>query len=135
MKMQRMVCGVLALSLAGGSLHIPMAHAALVGTEQVVAAVSQGQAGDEARERLATLLARDDIAAALQGHGVDIAQAQARVERLSDAEALQMAGQLDELPAGGNNVVGAIVFIFLVLLVTDLLGLTDIFPFVNKSRR
>lgn len=135
MKMQPMLCGVLALSLAGGSLHIPMAHAALVSTEQAVATVGQSQAGDEARERLAALLARDDIAAALQGHGVDIAQARVRVERLSDAEALQMAGQIDELPAGGNSVVGAIVFIFLVLLITDLLGLTDVFPFVKKSRR
>jgi hypothetical protein len=38
--------------------------------------------------------------------------------------------------AGGVTswVVGAILIIFLVLLITDLLGLTDVFPFVKKSR-
>jgi hypothetical protein len=46
----------------------------------------------------------------------------------------EIAGQLDQLPAGQSAigaVVGAILIIFLVLLVTDLLGLTNVFPFVN----
>jgi UPF0716 family protein affecting phage T7 exclusion len=41
------------------------------------------------------------------------------------------------MPAGGDAlgvVVGAAVLIFLILLVTDILGLTDIFPFVKKHR-
>jgi len=45
---------------------------------------------------------------------------------------------VDTAPAGQNAVgiiVGAIVLIFIILLVTDLLGLTDIFPFVKKSKR
>jgi hypothetical protein len=47
---------------------------------------------------------------------------------------------LDELPAGEGAgaigvIVGAILIIFLVLLVTDLLGLTDVFPFVKKKAR
>jgi hypothetical protein len=47
----------------------------------------------------------------------------------------EIAGQLDQLPAGQSAVgavVGAIVIIFLVLLVTDLLGLTNVFPFVRR---
>jgi hypothetical protein len=44
-----------------------------------------------------------------------------------------LATNLDQLPAGGS-VVGALVLIFLVLLVTDLLGLTNVYPFVKHNR-
>jgi hypothetical protein len=59
---------------------------------------------------------------------------------LSNEEIRQIAGRLVELPAGEGAgaigiVVGAILIIFLVLLVTDLLGLTDVFPFVKKKAR
>jgi hypothetical protein len=134
MNMRRVICGVLALSLAGGTIHVPLAQAALVGTGEVVAAATLGQAADEARQRLAALLARDDVVAALQGHGVDAAQARARVDSLSDEEVQQLAGQIDQLPAGGD-VLGIAVFVFLVLLFTDIMGYTDIFPFVKKTAR
>jgi hypothetical protein len=134
MNMQRMLCGVLALSMAGGTIHVPLAQAAMVGTEQVVTEALGGQAADEARQRLAALLARDDVAAALQQHGVDAAQARARVDSLSDAEVVRLSGQVDQLPAGGD-VLGVAVFLFLVLLLTDVLGYTDIFPFVKKTAR
>lgn len=132
MQVKQAVCGVLALALAGGGVHVPVAQAALVGTGEVVAAAAQGQAVDEARQRLAVLLARDDVVAALQRHGVDAGQARERVAALSDAEVMQLNGQIDQLPAGGD-VLGIAVFVFLVLLLTDILGYTDIFPFVKKT--
>ena len=61
----------------------------------------------------------------------------ARVAALSDDQVREIAGHLDQLPAGQSAVaavVGAILIIFLVLLVTDLLGLTNIFPFVNHPK-
>ena len=64
-------------------------------------------------------------------------EAMQRATTLSDREIRQIAGQLEKLPAGQSAVgavVGAIVLIFLVLLITDLLGLTDVFPFVKKQR-
>jgi hypothetical protein len=67
--------------------------------------------------------------------GVDPNEAAARVAALSDAQVREIAGQIDQLPAGQSAigaVVGAIVIIFLVLLVTDLLGLTNVFPFVRR---
>jgi hypothetical protein len=69
------------------------------------------------------------------GLGVDPAEAAQRVAGLSDAEVQQIAGHLDQLPAGQSAVgaiLGAALLIFLVLLITDLLGLTDVFPFVRK---
>ena len=66
---------------------------------------------------------------------MDPTEAAARVAALSDEQVREIAGQLDQLPAGQGAVgvvVGAILIIFLVLLITDLLGLTNVFPFVQR---
>ena len=70
--------------------------------------------------------------------GVDPEEARARVASLSDREIGQIAGQIDRLPAGQGVLValiGAALFVFLVLLITDLLGLTHVFPFVRHPSR
>jgi hypothetical protein len=107
------------------------ARAALVPTEQVVAARSV--AAD--RAQVAAFLGRDDVRRQMVALGVDPAEAEARLAGLSDSDVRTIAGQLDRLPAGQSAVgalIGAAVFIFLVLLITDLLGLTDVFPFVRR---
>ncbi len=118
------VTGLLALNL-----HLPAANAALVGTEAVV----QTLHAQQERDRLRDALDRADVQQRLVALGVDPAQVQARVDALTDEEAGRLAKQMDEMPAGGDAL-GWLVFIFLVLLITDLLGLTDIFPFVKKQR-
>lgn len=73
----------------------------------------------------------------LESLGVDAEQARERVALLSDPEAASLAGQLDELPAGGIGVlgvIGIIALVFLTLVALDYFGVTDIFPWV-KSRR
>lgn len=111
----------------------PVASAAMVETETLVSI----QEVDASRARLATLLARADLGAALQSHGVTAAEAQLRVNSLSAQEVMKLAQSIDALPAGADggvgSVVGALVFIFVVLLVTDILGVTDVFPFVHKA--
>ena len=104
------------------------AQAAMVGTAQVVAA----DAAAQTRARLTTALQRADVQAALQSNGISPETAQARVAALSDDEAAALAQQVDSLPAGGDGLVGALVFIFVVLLVTDILGLTKVFPFTRS---
>lgn len=106
---------------------LPAAQAAIVGTD---AAVAQAE-GEAVKARLHQLLARDDVRQALVDRGIDPREAQSRVDALTPAEAQQLAGRLDDLPAGGNTIVGAIVFIFVLLLITDLLGLTDFYPFTR----
>jgi hypothetical protein len=69
--------------------------------------------------------------------GVDPAEARARVAALTDDELAQVAGRLDALPAGGDGlgvVLGVGLVVFLVLLVTDILGYTRVFPFVRHPR-
>jgi len=110
------------------SLHIPAAQAGMIAPSLY----AQQSTAADAHQQLQQFLARDEVRAQLVELGVDPAQAQARVNSLSDQEAAVAAERLQQLPAGG--IVGAIVFIFLVLLLTDLLGLTDVYPFVKKHR-
>ena len=56
------------------------------------------------------------------------------MDALSDEEVLQLAARLDSLPAGGDGFIGALVFVFLVLLITDIIGLTKVFPFTRPIK-
>ena len=56
------------------------------------------------------------------------------IPALSDAEAQQLARTIDSAPAGASDLVGVLVFIFVLLLVTDILGLTKVFPFTRSVR-
>ncbi len=128
----RSLCASLAAVLLAVTTIIPVARAGMIGTQQVVAA--QGAAED--RARLDAALQRDDVRAQLQAFGVDPADARDRVASLSDAEVRLLAERAGELPVGSGAlgaVIGATVFVFIVLLVTDILGYTDVFPFVTKT--
>ncbi|MGY2462677.1 hypothetical protein DQ400_09825 [Vreelandella sulfidaeris] len=98
----------------------------LVSTQSVLSA---DRAGAD-RERINEILARADVQDQLLKQGVDLDEVEARVAALSDAEAQQMAEQLEQLPAGAG-VVGALFAVFIILLVTDILGLTDVYPFTR----
>ena len=113
------------------SLPHKSAFAGMIGTETVLDATR----GQEARDYLNRTLAREDVRASLIAQGIDPLEAKARVESLSDAEAVSLADQIEELPAGGSALgilVGALLIVFIVLLITDILGYTDVFPFVKK---
>ena len=130
-QLRRRVALALAMVLFLLTGPIDAARAALITTEQATA----GKAATSDRDRVAAFLARDDVRAQMVALGVDPAEAAQRVAGLSDAEVQRIAGHLDQLPAGQSAigaVIGAALFIFLVLLITDLLGLTDVFPFVRK---
>jgi len=92
---------------------------------------------ESSRAQVNAFLQREDVQAAMQQQGVDAVEAQKRVASLSDAELARISQAMEQLPAGGSAVgaiVGAALFIFIVLLITDLLGLTNVFSFVNGRR-
>ena len=72
--------------------------------------------------------------AGLQARGVSVEAARERVAALTDAEAAHVAAQIDQAPAAGSDVLGIIFTIFIVLLITDILGFTKIFPFTRSIR-
>lgn len=119
---------VVSASLLGAS--IAPAQAAMVGTAQVIAA----QQGSLDRARLASLLEREDLQRELTALGVDIQQARERVAGLTDAEVARINQQVETLPAGGDSVLGILVLIFIIFIITDALGATDIFPFVHPIK-
>lgn len=105
-------------------------QAALISTEQVVAA----GAAQQERAKITIALDRPEVQAQLEKMGISPSDAQARIAALSDAEAVSIAHQIDTLPAGGDGFLGVLLFIFILLLVTDILGLTKVFPFTRSAR-
>ena len=112
------------------SILLPPARAALVPTSRVV----ESPDGEQTRTRLQTMLQRTDVQRQLEAWGVDPLEAQKRVAALSEHELRTLAAQMEQLPAGGSTL-GTIAVVsliaFLVLLVTDIMGYTDIFPFTR----
>ncbi len=120
----------MALVMAATSLPINFARAAMVGTDQ---AIEQAAAASD-RARVMDFMAREDVREQMMTLGIDPDEAASRAASLSDAEIQQIAGNLDQLPAGQSflgAVIVAILVVFLVLLITDLLGLTNVFGFVK----
>jgi hypothetical protein len=107
--------------------------AALVSTEAALHVLR----ANESRENLKKLISREDVQKMLIYRGIDPAEAKARVNSLTDSEAIVLAEEIDKLPAAGNAIgviVGAALIVFLVLLLTDILGYTDVFPFVKAKK-
>ncbi|MGI9511112.1 MAG: PA2779 family protein, partial [Geminicoccaceae bacterium] len=105
------------------SLMVVPAEAGMITTEQLLA---QENARDD-RSRIADFVTRADVRQQMQALGVDPDEAEARIAALSDDELRQIRGQLDRLPAGQGVLETAIVaslFVFIILLVTDILGYT-----------
>jgi len=108
-------------------------YAAMIGTETVL----DSARGQDARAFLKQLLAREDIQKALVAQGIDSREAKARVDSLSDAEAIAAADKFDQLPeaSGFFETLLVVAFlVFLILLITDIAGYTNIFPFVKPMR-
>jgi hypothetical protein len=124
-RLRSAIASALIVATAGTVLPLPAA-AGMIGTESVTAAAS--------RDRIGAALARDDVRVRLEASGVRPDEVRVRVNALTDDEAAQLAQQLDNLPAGGDGLIGAIVLVFIVLLVTDILGYTKVFPFTRQAR-
>lgn len=125
--LRRYVAMLLIAVLALGSLPVAAAQTAgLVSTQSAL----QADTAASDRERINDALARADVQDQLLAQGVSVDQVKDRVAALSDAEAREMADRLDAMPAGAG-VVGALFAVFIILLVTDILGLTNVFPFTR----
>ncbi len=120
----------LVLVLFGWSVILPApSHAALVGAGEIL---SENPA--QARDQLSGALKRQDVRDALIAQGVDPQVVDRRIAALTDAELTALAQRMDEMPAGADAL-GAVVLVFIILLITDILGYTDLFPFVKKAPR
>jgi hypothetical protein len=125
---KRLVASSLIFCITAAGL--PMtAQAGMVATDEIISS----PVAASNRDKVNTYLARDDVRQALQSQGVSPVAATERVSAMSDTEVAQLAGRVDQAPAGGE-VLGLIFTVFIVLLVTDIMGLTKVFPFTRSVR-
>ena len=111
-------------------------HAGLVKTEDVLQKEKKQSVKDD-RAKLKAFLDREDVREQLQAFGVDPDEASTRVANLSDDEIEGISGQIATLPAGegaAEAVIIAALALFLLVVVLDLLGVTNVFPFIKAQR-
>ncbi len=110
--------------------YVPVAKAGIIGTEIVVRA----EQAQQQREHISALLQREHVKSYLTARGVDPVYLQSRVDSLTDAEVDALATRLDRMPAGGDLLTIALIA-FVVLVILDAVGVTDIFPFIKSNKK
>jgi hypothetical protein len=138
MKIIRKKIGFMSLFMATIMLVIATPYQPLLAAMVPTEATLDKTIAQDARNHLKTLISRNDIKDALISQGIDPDEAKARVDSLSDSEVTEVAGKIEQLPAGRGAfgaLIGAALIVFLVLLLTDILGYTDVFPFVNSQKK
>jgi hypothetical protein len=122
--LRRLIASLLVICIA---LPLP-SQAAMLATDNALAAAQ--------REQVNRLLERADVQARLADFGVKASDVKARVAALTDDEVAQLAQKIDSLPAGGDGgaLIGALLIVFIVLLITDILGVTKVFPFTKPIK-
>ena len=138
MKIIRKKIGFISLFMATIMLVIATPYQPLLAAMVPTEATLDKTIAQDARDHLKTLISRNDIKDALISQGIDPDEAKARIDSLSDSEVTEVAGKIEQLPAGGGAfgaVIAASVIVFLVLLLTDILGYTDVFPFVKSQKK
>jgi hypothetical protein len=129
--LKKFVSSTLIVCIAAAGLPLS-AQARIVATEEIAAPVAS-LTGSASRDKVNQFLARDEVRQAMLGQGVTSQAAMERVAAMSDADVAQLAGRVDQAPAGGD-VLGILFTVFIVLLVTDIMGLTKVFPFTRSVR-
>jgi hypothetical protein len=131
--MQRVLSGIMILAFSLISLFVAPVQAGMVQTADILA--TQDSHGD--RQTVSDFMERKDVARQLQDWGVDVDEAKARVASLSDEEIQMLAQHIDQLPAGGDSFIGFLlglaIITFVILIFTDLAGVTDVFTFIKKK--
>jgi len=105
------------------------AQAAMIGNQQII---SQNQS-QQTRDSLQQLFAQQAAQQQLQAWGVSPDRIKSRIDSLTDTELARINQQVSDLNAGGN-ILGILLVIFVVFIITDVIGATDIFPFVHPVK-
>ena len=105
----------------------PWTHAGVISSGEFLYAETRAERISD----LEVLLARADVAEQLEGYGVSPERVMERVQNLSDEELLELQGTIDELAAGGSDIIAILGIIFVVLIVLDLVGVTDVFSAIG----
>jgi len=102
-------------------------QAAMIGSEQAMAS-----SGTAERQRVLSFFERTDVVAKLENFGIAAQDARVRVAAMNDDEVAALAKNIDQAPAGG--ILDVLLVVFLVLLFTDIMGFTKVFPFTRSAK-
>jgi len=130
--MRKPIAGLVIVAISAFSISWAPAHAAMVSTDEILKQNKQNLD----RDRLTILLDRSDVRKQLEAWGVKSEEAKAWIDNLTDREIAEIVTRIDQMPAGGSAtgiLVGGALLVFFVLLITDILGYTDVFPFVKAQ--
>jgi hypothetical protein len=114
------------LSIALMTMTFNSTQAAMIANDVVIAQVQQ----HSAKAELLRTMQREDVRQQLMHMGVEPAMIESRINLMTAEEIAALNQQIDELPAGGD-VLGVLLVIFIVFVITDIIGATDIFPFIK----
>ena len=118
-KLKEILAGLLITTMMMASLP---ASAGMVGTEQMLSQDERAQA----LIKVQTYMASEQVAAQLETWGVAADMVDERVAALSETELQELASTIESQPAGGDGLV-IVGIVFVVLLILELVGVTNIF--------
>ncbi len=115
------------LSVTIMSMSFTSAQAAMISNDVIINHVQQ----DDAKAELLQTINRSDVKQQLLNMGVSSKNIESRINLMTHEEIALLNQQIGELPAGGTDVLGVLLIIFIVFIITDIIGATDIFPFIK----
>ncbi|MBM7421968.1 PA2779 family protein [Spongiibacter marinus] len=127
-KSRKLAAIFMSVLLSWMGLAATTASAAMVDTSVTISEYSLA----EDKAALKSALDRDDVRERLLDLGISIDDVDARIDALTADELASLKANMDDMPAGAGAV-GLLAFVVLVFFITDVLGITDIFPFVNAA--
>lgn len=101
------------------------ANAGMLGTQSLLPHSLSQQDQQQARQQIENQLIE---------LGVEADMAKARIASLSDQQVADITNRLNDLPAGADAG-GVILTVFIVFVITDVIGATDIFPFIHPVNK
>ncbi|MDT8283366.1 MAG: DUF6627 family protein [Gammaproteobacteria bacterium] len=127
MSFKHLLTLILSVSLLG--LSFANVQAAIISNNQIINEAQQ----KNQRQAILQTIARKDVQQQLFEMGVNPADIENRINQMTQQEIAQLNQQMNELPAGAG-ILGIIVLVFIVFVITDVIGATDIFPFIHPVK-
>ncbi|GAB5380501.1 MAG: hypothetical protein Alis3KO_26410 [Aliiglaciecola sp.] len=107
------------------SAFIGNAHAEAISS----ATIMKSQHAFYNKQQIIQMVSREDVQNQLVSLGVNKEDAIVRINAMTDSELNQLNAHLNDAPAGG--VVGAVLTVLAIVAILDLLGVTDVYPFIR----
>lgn len=123
---KRTVSLILSALMVWSTLLVSGANAAVVSTSDMLVEHQQF----ENKQAVKDFVNRDDVKQQMLDLGVSPQDVDSRINSMTSAELAELNATLQDAPAGAG-IVGVVLTIFIVFVITDVIGATDIFPFIR----